>query len=390
MKKQIITIVGGGSSTHTLIPFLTDNTREINLLTSKPKEWNKNIILELRNSDDEVQKEFRGNLNIISNKAEDVIPNSDIIILCMPVYKYREALKSIGKYISPNTVIGTVYGQGGFNFMVNEIKSEFNLINITTFALGLIPWICRIKEYGKVGITYGCKHLNIVAFDNKDKFYELSELFNDMCFKWFGKGEFKLADNFISLTLSVDNQIIHTSRLYGLYKRYKGIWNTEEEVPYFYRDYDLLSANLLKELDNDYSLIRERIKELYPENNYEYMLDYLKLEQLTYNSSNDNIKESFTNSETLGAIKTPVVQFNNKWVINKDHRFFYDDIYYGLCIAKWIAEKLNIEVTTIDEILNWAQSILDDKIIENKKLLSNVKSGAFNIYKCSTVDEIIK
>ena len=390
MKKQVVTIVGGGSSAHALIPFLTDINREINILTSRPKEWNSNIVLELRDSDNKIKKVFNGKLNIATDEAAKVIPNSDIIILCMPVHKYREALNKIAKYISPNTIIGAIYGQGGFNFMVDEIKNKYNLSNITTFAIGLIPWICRTKEYGKVGITYGAKHLNIVAFDNKSKFMELRDFFNDMCFKWFKKGQFKLSENFISLTLSVDNQIIHPSRLYGLFKKYKGVWDNESDVPYFYRDYDELSANLLRDLDNDYSLIRERIKKLYPFNNFEYMLDYLKLEQLTYGSSNKNIKESFVKSETLAAIKTPVININNKFVINKDHRFFYDDIYYGLCIAKWIAEKLQIEVKTIDEILYWAQDILNDKIINDGKLVKNNMSGSFDVYGCSTIDEIIK
>ncbi len=390
MKKQVITIVGGGSSAHALIPFLSDKDREIRLLTSKPKKWNRNINLEWRDSKNKVLKEFNGVLSSVSDKEEEVIVNSDVIIFCMPVYKYREALNNIGKYISDGTTIGTVYGQGGFNFMVNEIKSKYNLKSIVTFAIGLIPWICRIKEYGKVGITYGAKSINIVTFDNIDKYYDLKKLFNDMCFKWFHKGEFKLSDNFISLTLSVDNQIIHTSRLYGLFKRYGGDWDSLENVPYFYRDYDNLSANLLKDLDDDYSLIRERIKEIYPHYNFEYMLKYLDLERLSYNSANKNIKESFIQSETLGAIKTPVVKYKDKWVINKEHRFFYDDIYYGLCIAKWIAEQMNLEVRTIDTILKWAEVILNDKILSNNKLTHNEKSGAFSIYNYNSLDEIIK
>ncbi|MEA2017158.1 MAG: NAD/NADP octopine/nopaline dehydrogenase family protein [Campylobacterota bacterium] len=390
LAKTNVTIVGGGSSTHALIPFLTSSSREINLLTSKPEEWESSIILEYRNENNDVLQEFNGQLDNVSDLPIDVIPKSDIIILCMPVYKYREALDNIASYLSPNTVIGTIYGQGAFNFMVNEIKNKYDLINITTFAIGLIPWICRIEKYGKIGITYGAKNLNIVAFDHKNKFSELEEFFNDICFKWFKKGKFKLSENFISLTLSVDNQIIHTSRLYGLYIKSQGIWNNESDVPYFYKDYDDLSATLLKELDSDYSLIREAIKSLYSKNNYDFMLDYLQLEQLTYNSSNKNIKESFVNSETLGAIKTPVIKQNNQYIINKNHRFFYDDIYYGLCIAKWIAEKLDLNVKTIDEILYWSQDILHDKIIKDNKLVENVKSGAFNIYSCFTIDEIIK
>lgn len=57
----------------------------------------------------------------------------------MPVYKYREALNDIAQYISPNTVIGTVFGQGGFNFMVNEIKTKYSLVNIITICNRLNP-----------------------------------------------------------------------------------------------------------------------------------------------------------------------------------------------------------------------------------------------------------
>jgi len=58
MKKQTITIIGGGSSTHTLIPFLTDKLRNIYLLTSQPEKWNQSVVLELRNSDDKALLRF--------------------------------------------------------------------------------------------------------------------------------------------------------------------------------------------------------------------------------------------------------------------------------------------------------------------------------------------
>jgi len=392
-EKDIITIVGGGSSTHTLIPLLSGVNRKINILTSKPELWHSNINLEWQNISGKVLKTFQGQLHISTSDPKKVIPLSDIIILCMPVYQYRSALENISKFINEDreVYIGTIYGQGGFNWMINEIKQTHKLNKLITFSIGLIPWICRIKEYGKTGIMYGVKSLNIVAIDRQENFLDLNNrLLNDICFKWFGKGKFRLADNFISLTLSVDNQIIHTSRLYGLYKRYGGKWNILNNVPYFYRDYDEISANLLKALDDDYSLIREAIKKQYIDYSFPYMLNYLALERLSYNSENKNIKESFINSQTLGAIKTPVIKIGNMWEFDKNHRFFYDDIYYGLCIAKWIAQKMEIQVKTIDEILIWAEKILNDKILDKGCLLSNSLSGSPDNYGYTNIDQIIK
>ena len=41
-----LVICGGGSSAHTLIPFLRDSIFEVSILTSKPEKWSNDITLE--------------------------------------------------------------------------------------------------------------------------------------------------------------------------------------------------------------------------------------------------------------------------------------------------------------------------------------------------------
>lgn len=400
MKKKLV-ICGGGSSAHTLIPFLKDSIFDVSLFTSRPNEWNKTVELEYQEPSGKVIDTFSGELKKASSNPKELFPNADYVVFCMPVYKYREALLTIAPFLNKDkeVFIGTIYGQGGFNWMVDEIKKEYSLLNIVTFAFGLIPWVCRTVEYGKKGVTYGSKAKNYAAVSPKSYFKQVNkELLEDVCFKWFGKGEVEQSDNFISLTLSVDNQIIHTSRCYGLYKVYGETWKNKEDVPMFYRDYDDVSAQLLAELDADYSKIRNRIIEKYPDNDYKFMLDYLALERYSYQSANTDIKESFITSQTLVAIDTPTIQNKDGfWEIDKNHRFFMDDIYYGNCIAKWMAEQLDIEVPTIDAILQWAQLIRKEKFIDgNNKLILNskdlcepLKSGIPSFYGFNSINDII-
>lgn len=399
MKKLVV--CGGGSSAHTLIPFLKDSIFEVSILTSRPECWSHEIELQYQDTDGRLLETFTGRLEQASSKPEELIPDADYVVFCMPVHKYRVALHEIAPYINreKEVFVGTVYGQGGFNWMVDEVKREYSLSNIVTFSFGLIPWICRIIEYGKIGVTYGCKAVNVACTYPRSYFQQVKEeLLENICYKWFGKGHVLQSDNFLSFTLSVDNQIIHTSRCLGLYKVYGASWERREDVPMFYRDYDDVSARLLAELDSDYTKIRERIKELYPQNNYEYMLDYLALERLSYHSANTDIKESFVTSKTLVAIGTPVVQNGQgKWELDRNNRFFMDDIYYGNCIAKWMAEKLEIDVPTIDEILKWAQVVRGEQIIsENNRLLldspdldKSLKSGIPYYYGYNTIDDIV-
>jgi len=372
MEQLNIAIIGGGSSSHTLIPLLSKAGHKVNVLTSRPEEWKNEITVHYQNEEGETLDSLKGFIENVSMDPKEIVPNADVIILCMPVYKYRVALNNIGPHINSDrkTYVGTIYGQAGFNWMVDELVKEYSLSNVVTFAFGLIPWICRTIEYGKIGVTYGCKDRNIAAVYPNNEFDFLEEnLFDCMCFDWFGKGKVEQAENFISLTLSVDNQIIHTTRCYGVYLENKNGWSDIDSVTYFYKDYDDLSADILLKLDNDYTKVRKTIIDLYPEKNFDYMLDYLELERYTYGSDNQDIKESFVTSKTLAAIKTPVVEQNDgTYMLDKNHRFFFDDIYYGNCIIKSIASMIDIEVPMVDEILEWAESFLDTTILKNSKV----------------------
>lgn len=400
MKKQLV-ICGGGSSSHTIIPFLKDSDFDVSVYTSRPKQWAETIELEWHNPSGKVLGTYIGEIKQASNDASALIPQADYIVFCMPVHKYRVCLHEIAPFINRDKTvfIGTVYGQGGWNWMVDEIKQQFRLDNIVTFAFGLIPWICRIIEYGHKGVTYGCKAVNYAAVYPKKYFEQVDkELFEQICYKWYGKGKTEQSENFISLTLSVDNQIIHTSRCLGLYKVHGQTWKTKQEIPWFYRDYDQRSADLLARLDADYSKIREAIKTKFPKKDFSYMLDYLALERFSYQSQNTDIRESFINSQTLVSIQTPVIQ-NSKgtWEVDRDHRFFLDDIYYGNCIAKWMAEQMNLKTPTIDEILHWAQLVRKEHIIdENNHLMSGysdlstpLKSGLPIYYGMRTIEDCI-
>jgi opine dehydrogenase len=394
-----IALVGGGSSAHVLAALLGGADHEVSILTRRPRDWAPEVTLEYQSSGGQMVENFRGKLKLASDQPAAIIPNAEVVILCMPVAKYRAALHEIAPWIPRDRPIhlGTIYGQGGFNWMVKEIIREYKLERISYFAVGLIPWICRTRTYGRTGITYGPKNYNIAAAYPAHEFDFLNQsILDDVCYRWFGKGRFHAADNFLSLTLSVDNQIIHPTRLYGLHLRYQGRWARKEQVPLFYRDYDQLSADLLKELDEDYSRVREAIKTRFPQLSFLYMLDYLALERLSYGSSNTNILESFVKSETLGAISTPVVpDKENNFVIDSNHRFFTDDIYYGLCVTKWIAQDMGIGVASLDRILNWAQGVLQDKIIDGDRLLmdpqpaNRFKYGVPSSYGFNQIEQIV-
>lgn len=401
MKKHLV-VCGGGNSSHILIPFLRDSVFDVSVYTSRPAQWSKTIELEWQDASGNILDTYSGDIQRVSSDPQELFPDADYVVFCMPVHKYRVALHQIAPFLNKgkNVFLCTLYSQGGWNWMVDEIKREYGLEKIVTFAFGLIPWICRIKEYGHSGVVYGVSKTANFAAVYPQRFFEqvTLELIEPICNNHIVHERVEQSPNFLSLTFSADNQIIHTSRCLGLYKVYGKEWNTKEDVPWFYKDWDDLSADILKAVDSEYTLIRNAIKARFPEKDFSYMRDYMELERFGYNSDITDIKASFSDFGTLGTIATPVSQNETgKWEIDKTHRFFLDDIFYGICIAKWFAEHLSIETPYINEILHWAQMVRGEVIIDqNDRLLlgSKVVANPFmigipSVYGYKTVSDCI-
>lgn len=230
-----------------------------------------------------------------------------------------------------------------------------------------------------------------------DKFDELNKIFfEDITTRWHKMGRFHQACSFLSLTLSVDNQVIHPSRCYGLWKRHGGKWDTENDIPFFYKDYDDLSEKYLTALDNDYEKVREAVRKAFPKRDFKYMLDYLTLERVTHNSAHASIKDSFRHSQQLALIKTPTVKLDDgTFGLNTECRFFTDDIPYGVLIARWVGQELGVETPFIDEIIEWAGSIRDEHYLKNGKvdldycLGSHSRTGIPPVYGINDVMKIL-
>ncbi|KAL7551267.1 hypothetical protein ACHAWF_014461 [Thalassiosira exigua] len=411
--KSVVTVVGGGNSAHVLIPFLSASGHKVNLMTRRPEAWRKEVTCELQRPSKKKEMVCYGNVNHpsaevlqtvkgspsrISSDPKEVIPEADVIVLCMPVHQYRDALNRLAPYINrrkKEVFVGTVYGQAGFNWMVHEVERNYRLENVCPFAAGLIPWICRTMEYGKFAANYGTKAVNVAASSENhimsqcfwqhtnvlpcttsllsspyNKFDRLKEIFfDDITVRWHdGKGEFQQACSFLSLTLSVDNQIVHPGRCYGLWKRYGGKWATEDDIPFFYKDFDDVSAECMQLLDADYTKVRDAVRQKFPERDFKFMLDYLNLERTSHNSENVNTKDSLKNSEQLALIKTPTVKKDDGFYLNTDCRFFTDDIPYGLLIARWVGQELGVETPFVDEVIAWAGSIRGEKFLKDGKV----------------------
>ena len=109
----------------------------------------------------------------------------------------------------------------------------------------------------------------------------------------------------------------------------------------------------------------------------------------------DLISNSFEELVPLADILTPTIKKDGINQINPTYRFFMDDVYYGMMIAKWFAQDLNIETPVIDKILRWAEKLLNDKLMDEEGNLiprtpdSSYKYGTPDVYGYTSVAQLV-
>ena len=101
----VVTIVGGGASAHVLIPFLSSAGHRVQLLTRRPGDWSREVELELQSIDGDLMRTFSGEVARISDDPADVIPLTDVVVLCMPVHQYRVALHDLVANLPLHTLL---------------------------------------------------------------------------------------------------------------------------------------------------------------------------------------------------------------------------------------------------------------------------------------------
>ena len=403
-------IVGGGNSAHVLIPFLSEAGHHVNLLTRRPADWSDVVYCHVTDgSTGEVTQTHAGRLREKSSDPAAVIPGADIIILCMPVHQYRPVLARLAPFVNrdKDVYIGTIYGQAGFHWMVRAqvVATQEQLKinnNVIAFAVGSIPWICRTIEYGKTVANFGGKYINIAAVTPASHFDRLQAmLLDDLSFRPLHTGRFVQACSFLELTMSVDNQVIHPARCYALYQeKHGGVWDTLDEVPYFYRDFDEASAEILRQLDDDYEAVRQAIRKRFSDLPFAYMLGYLDLERLNHRQGDANvvtILSSLRDSKQLAAIRTPTVETEDgKQRLDSNCRFFEDDIPYGLLVAKALGEMLGVETPSLTKVILWAQRLRGEEFLHedgtiNREycLSTEYMSGIPESYGIVSIEDVV-
>ena len=321
-----VCICGGGSLGHVCAAVLASRKGvSVNILSGHPDSWQNSV-----SATDPAGKLYSGPVTVSSDPAE-VAAGQDIILLTVPGYLIEKTLESIRPWIG-KAAVGSIVSSTGFFFFAHRILGP----GAALFGFQRVPYIARVKEYGSKALLLGYKDSLVAALENipdREGFRaKLQELFET---------KVNLAGSYLEVSLSNSNPILHTGRLYTMFK------GRENEVfdhnILFYKEWTDEASQKLIDMDAEFFrlLAKLGIGSIAP------LLDY-------YESTDAaSLTRKISSIPAFQAITSPMVQVEGGWKVDFGSRYFTEDFPFGLRWIKELAEENDIPTPVIDEVYNW-------------------------------------
>ncbi len=326
-----ITIIGGGNIGTLMAAEFACKGHDVTMYTSKPDGWQREVSVYDR--DDNIL--FKGKLTTITDSMQKAVEDAEYIWVTTPAMLFSRVSENMLPYVHSGQKIGVVPGSGGAEFAFRGLMKKGCIL----FGLQRVHSIARIKEYGKKVYELGRKpEIQIGAIPSsakEDICNVVRNLFNMPCAS---------TDNYLSITLTPSNPILHTARLYSIFKEYT-LGVTYPRNFLFYEEWTDDSSEILLACDKELQILCDVIP-----------LDLSSVKSLREHYESKTIAAMTKKISGINAFKgltSPMKKVDKGWVPDWDSRYFTTDFSFGLKIIKDIAGMFKVPTLHMDKIWDW-------------------------------------
>ena len=334
-----ITICGGGNLGHSIAgraAAVLKDKAEITLLTRKAELWSKTITVE-----DDLGQTFASPLAMVTSSAEEAVSHADVILMCLPGFAITEELKRIKPFLSEKTLVGSVVCSTGFFFdAFDELGSQWPL-----FGFQRVPFVARIAEYGNKSYIWGYRSEVFMATCNIGR--EKTELLRSLMTELFGT-PVSLLESYMEAALTNSNPILHTGRLYTMWKDWDG--PPFDRHSYFYKEWTDEASEKIIAMDKEFFSLLEALH--IRKGAIKPLLEH-------YESTDaSSMTRKISSIPSLSKVLSPMKVVEGGYMPDFDSRYFTEDFPYGLAIIRRLAHHNNVAIPVIDEVYSWGVSCI--------------------------------
>ncbi|MBR6104152.1 MAG: NAD/NADP octopine/nopaline dehydrogenase family protein [Paludibacteraceae bacterium] len=334
---KTVCICGGGSLGHVIAGWLSSKQKaKVNILTSRPTQWSNTIKIYTPE-----KESLEGEICKISSVAEEVIPLSDIVLLCVPGFLIKETLLHIKQFLNKDCLVGCVFSSTGFFFEAKNVLEP----NQPLWGFQRVPFIARVIDYGKSANLLGFKDSLNIAVENVSQSEKVE--FTNWIESVFEKPT-HLLNNYLEASLTNSNPLLHTSRLYSLFAN-----RTEpyERMIRFYEEWNDESSDLLVKMDEEFFKLLEKLP--VAKGFLSPILDYYECKDAA------SLTKKIISIQSFKGIESPMKETINGWIPDFESRYFTEDFSCGLKYIWSMGKQYNVDMPHLNLVYEWGSRMLN-------------------------------
>lgn len=332
-QKSRVCIIGGGNIGTLMAAELSKTAEFVSVITSEYLQWGES--LEVYDRDDQIL--FTSEKINVTNSFEEVV-NADVVFVTYPAECFKQLATEIKPYITKEQWIGLIPGGG-------DIQCFFEL-GCTVFGFQRTHDIARVKETGKSVYSLGRKEQVYLA--------SIPEIAQKSVCLWvedFLDIPVIGLKDYLVITLTPSNPILHTSRLYTLFSENR---KYDKQV-FFYREWDDAASEILLKCDEELQNLCHVIPK-----------DLTEVISLKKHYEVETVKDMTIKMRSIPAfqnIVAPMKSVEGVWVPDLENRYFSTDFPFGLHVVLGIAHTYAVEMPTMEMLWKWYQILTKGTIV---------------------------
>ena len=330
-----ITIVGGGNMGTLMAAEFASRSHDVTVYTSAPERWQKRLVA----FDVDGAVVYEGEVSKITSDVR-CAADAEYIFVTLPSIAQADFVKKLLPYVKADTKIGVVPGYGGAEFIFKPLVDA----GAHLFGFQRVHAITRIFEYGKTVCMKGRKDsVFLGALDRSDipaLCEDMESLFDMPCVA---------LPNYLCVTLTPSNPILHTSRLYGMLGE-NNIDHVYDRNILFYEEWTDRDSELLFSADEELQRICKKI----------VRADLSSVRSLKDHYESHSIGAMTNKIRSISAFRgigSPMKAVDGGWIADLDSRYFSCDFAYGLDLLCQLGKVLSVATPTMDEMMGWYRDI---------------------------------
>lgn len=284
---------------------------------------------------------------IFTNEYDLALKDTDLVVVTLPSFCIYDFVSKLESYNPKIVLYVPGYGNKDF-FSQNLIKR-----GVIVAGFDRSPYVCRILD----NKTIQCSKKNSVRIATVGDVInpQLVNMFSLL----FGMQIIPLK-NYYVVNFTPSNPILHTSRLYSLFKDVNCIKKYNRMIK-FYSEWDDFSSEIMLGMNSELRNLCSKIEKV-------KAIDLSEMIFLTEHyevTDSKSMTKKLRSITSLSKIDSPMLKNNDYYFIDLNSRYFREDFKFGLYILRLYADHFNIKTPNMDLVLIWYQNISGEKFFDD-------------------------